>query len=224
MLEYLPKDVLNKLASFYSKRYEATEEHTSSEFDNNFTKSCHLYGTTLSARKDFVHQNSEFQLPVKSNNKNIIFLSDNNIYIQFLIKPLNIWKGEKYRYSKNVSELFNIDNLLSPTYSLFEDDNVNETHNPLFLFLWVEKSQTEAGEIYISGKLVDDNWTVMAEWSSDEIATLRPLEPDFWSDLEGAVEIDIAEIEISAPSKEIELDEPEIYSEEKDKKNGTKPY
>jgi hypothetical protein len=47
--------------------------------------------------------------------------------------------------------------------------------------------------------------------------------PDFWSDLDDAVEIDIEEIKTSAPSVGIEIYEPKIYSEEQDKKNGTKP-
>ena len=72
-------------------------------------------------------------------------------------------------------------------------------------------------------KIVDQYWNTIAEWSSDEIATLRPIEQDFWSDLDDAVEIDIEEIKTSAPSVGIEIDEPKIYSEEKDKKNGTKP-
>lgn len=218
----IEKKSLEKVAKFFLKIYDSTIDSNSSELDDNYTENGVLYRRTYNALPNFTELNNEFIFPVKANNKPIISLTDGSIHLRFLTKSLPLWKREKDRYRRSPIELFNIDENVSHSYFLFEEDNSKPSES-LFGFIWCEVSATEVQDIYVIVKIVDQYWNAIAEWSSDEIATLRPIEQDFWSDLDDAVEIDIEEIKTSAPSVGIEIDEPKIYSEEQDKKNGTKP-
>lgn len=215
----IDKIFLDKVFQFFLSIYDTTLDCVSSEFDDSYCENAVLYRRTYNALPSFSELNSDFIFPPKANNKPILFLPSKNIYFRFLTKPLATWKREKDRYQKNVGELFSVSSNFN--YSLFDDENVN-TLNPFFAFIWCETSQTDSNEIYVRVKIVDDKWATISEYSSDEIHTLRPMEADFWSDLDEPVEIDVSEIEISSPTKEIEVIEPKIYSEGKEKANGTK--
>ncbi|MFW2178293.1 MULTISPECIES: hypothetical protein [unclassified Moraxella] len=218
----IEKKHLEKIVNFFLNIYDDTIDSNSSEFDDNYTENAVLYRRTYNALPKFTEENKEFIFPPKSNNKPILLLANQNIYFRFLTKSLSLWKNEKDRYSQSVVELFNIEEDVSFNYSFFDEENDINASNLLFAFMWCEISQTDTQEKYVRIQITDKFWNVVSEWSSDEIATLRPVEADFWSDLDEAVEININDIEISAPSKEISVNKPQVYSESKDKHNGTK--